>query len=112
MKKLSLSILFLVLAAGAFWYMKHQGHKAYTVEEVLSQASALNGQRVCVRGTVRKPFSALVAGYFRLEGASGTSLHVITNGAVPQPETKTTVCGTFREAYRLGALSLPVIIVP
>ncbi|RUM88220.1 MAG: hypothetical protein DSZ24_04270 [Thermodesulfatator sp.] len=104
-------VLALALAGVGLWYFKFR-HQVYGVEEVLSRARSLNGKVICVKGRVGRPLSALVAGYFRLEGRSQAVLHVVTQGSVPPSGKEVTVCGTFQQAYHLGPLTVPVLLVP
>ena len=110
MKKAILAFLVLVLAGVSAYYVGFGGSKAYTVEEVLAQPAKFQGKRVCVKGTVEKPLVALVAGYFRLRGEKGGVIYVVSTQGVPSAGAKVTVCGTFREAYRIGHMSLPVLL--
>lgn len=83
---------------------------ATTLAELEAGAGRFEGQLVSVSGTVGERMSAFGWGGVRLADRRGHQVLVLGLAAPPAPGTRLAVTGTYRTAFSLGDISVPVIL--
>lgn len=97
-----------LLGAGIGGYVLYADFTTLSIDELLADASRLEGQRVTVKGNVDNNAGIYgVGGYLLSDGQD--SVVVISSSGVPAYGTAVTVTGVFHRAFTLGPLEASVI---
>lgn len=97
-----------LLGAGIGGYFLYADFTTLSIDELLADASRLDGQRVTVQGSVDNNAGVYgVGGYLLSDGDD--SVVVISSSGVPAYGTAVTVTGVFHRAFTLGPLEASVI---
>jgi hypothetical protein len=97
-----------LLGAGIGGYVLYADFTTLSIDELLADASRLEGKRVTVQGNVDNNAGIYgVGGYLLSDGQD--SVVVISSSGVPAYGTTVTVTGVFHRAFTLGPLEASVI---